>query len=305
MKYGALTCVFTLTAGAMLAACGAAAGPSRELVTARQTMKEAQKSEAAEYAPGRLYQARRTLRQAERVHRDAPGSRLERDLAYIAERQSREAMAAGRTAEIEQKTSEAESRYQSNLEAAYQQREMELGATAAALLMQQHQIEQERMARMEAEDQARAAEEAAGKAEGAAAAVSVPIDGPVFFASGQSELLPSGRRRLSDVADALAQEPGRTVVLEGHADASGPAGSNMDLSRARAESARQFLVGRGVPQQSIRVVAKGESEPVATNATPEGRANNRRVEVVSEGAAEQPAKPSPEAEEEPTTPEEE
>jgi hypothetical protein len=70
-----------------------------------------------------------------------------------------------------------------------------------------------------------------------------------------------------------------SVLVVGHADAIGSDASNMSLARKRAESVRDWLIAHGVSAANIRLVSKGEREPVASNATAEGRAMNRRVEV--------------------------
>jgi OOP family OmpA-OmpF porin len=73
-------------------------------------------------------------------------------------------------------------------------------------------------------------------------------------------------------------------VVEGHTDSNGNDASNQKLSQDRAESVRAYLVQRGVKSERITAVGKGESTPVATNDTTEGRANNRRVEIIVQKA---------------------
>jgi OOP family OmpA-OmpF porin len=80
-------------------------------------------------------------------------------------------------------------------------------------------------------------------------------------------------------------------LIEGHTDSQGNDQANLALSQARAEAVRQYLVGRGVAQDKVRAVGRGEQQPVATNDSPEGRANNRRVEIVVQNAV-QAATPS-------------
>ncbi len=108
----------------------------------------------------------------------------------------------------------------------------------------------------------------------------ITILGSVLFRSGGSDLLAGASDRLSAVADALNAQPTRTVTIEGFTDSRGTPSGNEVLSQARAESVRTFLVNRGVEQSRVRAVGIGQSRPVADNATAEGRANNRRVEIV-------------------------
>ena len=93
--------------------------------------------------------------------------------------------------------------------------------------------------------------------------------------------MPSARSRLGQVAEALLKdEADATYVVEGHTDSSGTAAVNNELSRKRAEAVRDYLVERGVPADRITAEGHGADQPVAENSTAEGRANNRRVEIV-------------------------
>ena len=93
--------------------------------------------------------------------------------------------------------------------------------------------------------------------------------------------MPLAQQKLDQVAKALGDlDDKQTVLVEGHTDSKGPDDANMALSQARAESVRAYLVSRGVKPARISAVGRGEAQPVATNDTPEGRANNRRVEIV-------------------------
>jgi outer membrane protein OmpA-like peptidoglycan-associated protein len=101
----------------------------------------------------------------------------------------------------------------------------------------------------------------------------------VLFETGQSDLLPGAQDRLNRVADFLKNSP-RSVVVEGYTDSTGSASKNQKLSTQRAESVRDYLVAQGVPSDRITAQGKGASSPVASNAKSEGRAMNRRVEIV-------------------------
>ena len=61
--------------------------------------------------------------------------------------------------------------------------------------------------------------------------------------------------------------------------------ANLKLSQARAEAVRSYLVSKGLPGDKLSAVGRGESSPVASNDTPDGRANNRRVEIVVAGGS--------------------
>jgi outer membrane protein OmpA-like peptidoglycan-associated protein len=100
----------------------------------------------------------------------------------------------------------------------------------------------------------------------------------VAFASGSADLTASARAQLEEAAAWLAGEPG-AVEIRGHTDASGDAEANRALSLRRAESVRRAFIEMGLPAARLTAVGRGEDSPIADNATPEGRARNRRVEI--------------------------
>jgi outer membrane protein OmpA-like peptidoglycan-associated protein len=104
----------------------------------------------------------------------------------------------------------------------------------------------------------------------------------VLFATGKYELLPIARDKLDEVAKAVSDQGYKSILVEGHTDSVGKASDNETLSLKRAESVRTYLVSRGIPSDKIRAAGLGSSRPVAENGTPDGRANNRRVELVVE-----------------------
>ena len=116
----------------------------------------------------------------------------------------------------------------------------------------------------------------------------ITLSGSVLFASGESELLPAAQRRLSQVAQTLKeQSPDANIVVEGHTDSRGSESYNLELSAKRAQAVRSYLVAEGVDPGRIQAEGLGYAHPVSDNKTAEGRANNRRVEIVvhPEGSA--------------------
>jgi outer membrane protein OmpA-like peptidoglycan-associated protein len=104
----------------------------------------------------------------------------------------------------------------------------------------------------------------------------------VLFDTGQATLKPGAREKLSKLAGILSAYSGAyRIEIEGHTDSVGSDESNLNLSRGRAESVRDYLVQNGV--KSERVIATsgfGEAKPVAGNETAAGRQINRRVEII-------------------------
>jgi outer membrane protein OmpA-like peptidoglycan-associated protein len=102
----------------------------------------------------------------------------------------------------------------------------------------------------------------------------------VTFASNQSSINPAFYATLDDVAAVLNRYDQSIVDIIGHADSDGAEDYNLNLSRQRASSVAQYLVNRNVLADRLYVDGRGESQPVATNATADGKAQNRRVEIV-------------------------
>jgi outer membrane protein OmpA-like peptidoglycan-associated protein len=102
----------------------------------------------------------------------------------------------------------------------------------------------------------------------------------VTFASNQSSINPRFNATLDDVAGVLNRYDQSIVDIIGHADSDGADDYNLTLSRQRASSVAQYLVSRNVLADRLYVDGRGESAPIASNATAEGKAMNRRVEIL-------------------------
>jgi outer membrane protein OmpA-like peptidoglycan-associated protein len=101
----------------------------------------------------------------------------------------------------------------------------------------------------------------------------------VNFDFDKVDIRPDAEPILDEAIRVINEQDGEfTVVLEGHTDSVGSVSYNEALSEQRADSVRRYLVDHGVPEAKIRSVGYGESQPIADNSTPEGRARNRRVE---------------------------
>ena len=107
----------------------------------------------------------------------------------------------------------------------------------------------------------------------------VTFEADAFFDFDKSVLKPAGKAKLSDLVSKLQGTDIEVVVATGHTDSIGTDAYNIKLSLRRANAVKAFLVSKGVPADRIFVEGKGESQPVASNKTREGRAKNRRVEV--------------------------
>jgi len=104
--------------------------------------------------------------------------------------------------------------------------------------------------------------------------------GDVLFASGQAQLVEGGRSSLEEVVDLLQTEPDKKIRVEGHTDSRGDAEANLLLSEQRAQAVLEALVSLGVASDRITASGMGEDFPIASNEDEDGRAQNRRVDVI-------------------------
>jgi outer membrane protein OmpA-like peptidoglycan-associated protein len=175
-----------------------------------------------------------------------------------------------------------------------QERTQDLNDTRTALAVSERsgqatadQLSVEQNARLEAEQRTADALAALAKLTAVkeeARGLVITLSGSVLFRTDEAVLMPGAQARLDQVADALLTSPGRNVLVEGFTDSQGSDQYNMDLSQRRADAVRGYLVQRGYDGTRIQGRGIGEGRPVADNATAEGRANNRRVEIIVERA---------------------
>ncbi len=266
-----LASAFTL----LLVAC--AHETPRELVAARGAYEQAAAGPAKELTPAELHVARKSLLRAEQLYDDKGDTSVVRDQAYIALRKAELAAAKARTelAKREIATAGQQARLRKEQEAARTRTQLE--ATQQELI-----AERERRAAAEqrvAQVSSDLASLAAVKQDERGTVIT--LSGSVLFASGKYALLPAARTRLKQVADALMKgDPNTTFVVEGHTDSRGSKELNQVLSLNRANAVRDYLVERGVPAERITAEGHGAERPIADNSSAEGRANNRRVEIV-------------------------
>lgn len=250
----------------------------------------------ADLAAQQRAQAEALLRQEQEARAQSLTRQQEEERArYEQQRQlyeqQRQQYEAQRAQEAERmRTADAQQRQQLEAEMQRRMEQQQAEAQRLAELNQQLQqrtqeLEQERQARLQAEQRASQAltrlQDENVKVREEARGTVVTLSGSVLFATNATELLPAARDRLSEVATAL-KESKNPLLIEGHTDSRGSESYNDQLSERRAESVKNFLVNQGVPPDRIQVRGMGENRPVASNATAEGRANNRRVEIVVE-----------------------
>jgi outer membrane protein OmpA-like peptidoglycan-associated protein len=265
----------------------AASTPTPELVSARQAYDRARTDPTASLVPDSVLSAKQSLDKAEQVHEKDPQSDAERSYAYVAQRRAELALALGENAKSKQQADAAAAQYVQLQDKLRTTAVAQLGAERSQVNQLGTQLAQTQAGLSAAEARAARAMESLNKiaqVKEEARGMVITLSGQVLFVTGKSELLPAARDQLDQVAAALKDQGDvKPMVVEGYTDSVGSEAANLKLSKDRAESVRAYLVSKGVPSEKITSVGKGKSNPVASNDTPEGRANNRRVEIVVGG----------------------
>jgi outer membrane protein OmpA-like peptidoglycan-associated protein len=109
--------------------------------------------------------------------------------------------------------------------------------------------------------------------------IDVRLTSDILFDVDSWSLRPESRATLRDLATNFQRYPDNLIDVEGHTDSTGTTAHNQTLSENRAGSVRDYLIAEGVPGRNVTARGYGESQPKATNETPEGRQLNRRVEI--------------------------
>src|SRR6185503_1543622 len=101
----------------------------------------------------------------------------------------------------------------------------------------------------------------------------------IFFESNKYELKPESQVELDKIVQLLKDNPTLKIQINGHTDNSGNASENITLSGNRAKSVTAYLISKGIDPGRLSAKGWGDTQPVAGNTTPEGRAQNRRTEL--------------------------
>ncbi len=241
--------------------------------------KQAAEDRAAKARADAAEEAKR-VQEAEQARKDAQAAQAE------AERMKQEALAAA--AEAAKAKEEAE-----------QARQAAVAEQQAALAQKQDALAQKAAAEAEADKARQAAAKADAEKADLRAQLRAQLDAvlqtkdsarglivnmsDVLFNTGSYILQPGAREKLAKISGILLAHPGLTLEIDGYTDSVGSDEFNQTLSEQRAGSVRDFLAQQGVPATSITAKGFGMAQPVASNDTPEGRQQNRRVEIVVNG----------------------
>lgn len=262
----------------------AARRPPTELVDARAAYAHAAADDVAHAAPASLDEARRALRAAEQEHAAHPGSEAAKSLAYVAHRKALVAEANAHTAVAAAQQAEA-----FHVLTALRRSDLADAENRAERL--------EDKADLDALPEGRRRAKAALDRLSPFAAISeesnrivLTLDDSILFEGETAELMATARERLDRVTQALDEVRARSVLVRGHMDRTRDAQRDATLAQARADAVRRYLIAHGVPPERVRAQGLGTSDPVLSNASAEGRNQNRRVEIVIEGPPAGPTK---------------
>jgi outer membrane protein OmpA-like peptidoglycan-associated protein len=299
---------------AALAACQTPAPRNAALDQARSTLAEVRSNPAAARgAAVELEQAQTALQRAEKAWESDRDDGRTRHLAYVAtqraeiarnvgEQRAAEARLAEAGAERERAIAQAREREleaarqaqaqaQMTAEQARAQAQMTAEQARAQLQAAQQQTQQARADAQSAQARAQALQQQGAqsaalqrelndlKARNTQRGVMISLQ-DVLFDVGSATLKPGAQRTIDRLAEVLKQHPERRVLVEGFTDNVGDEDKNQELSQRRAEAFERALVDRGVEAERIETQGYGEAFPVASNRSPAGRLQNRRVDVV-------------------------
>jgi len=265
---------------------------ARITADAHAAYDRASQGQAAQLAPADVHEAHVELTAADQSFEKNGDTQETRDLAYAAKRKAELAdVRAVATAAAKQ---------QADAQAQLQQLEdQQVRLTSAELSTAQQQLATQGLALATAEQQRADAERRARQASADLARIAsvkqeprgmvITLSGGVLFTSAKSDLLPQAQAKLSEVADVLTrQDKDSKIVVQGYTDSQGSTSFNQELSQRRADAVRTYLVSHGMAADRITAQGFGPGNPVADNASPEGRADNRRVEIVVQPATTSP-----------------
>ncbi len=270
-------------------ACVSHGPPPQALTDARAEFQRAKDGAALRLDPTDVHEADLALQRAEQAWSDSPDDPSTTDLAVVAHRRALLAESEAAQIQSRQDALNAKQQLQTTTSAQLQNAQGQLGQTQQALGQTQMQLQQQQAA---AAVQAQQLQEMQGKLKDARDTIAkiaavkdddrgmvITLQGEVLFKTAKWDLKAGAMAKLDEIAGALKGKE-QPIVVYGYTDNVGAADMNMDLSQKRASSVRDYLASKGIPQDLITAQGKGPSDPISDNGSIEGRASNRRVEIV-------------------------
>jgi outer membrane protein OmpA-like peptidoglycan-associated protein len=271
------------------AACGGERVPPKSLVDARSELATAKNGLAGQLDPTDVHEAELALQKAEQAWQDAPDEPTTNDAAIVAQRRAQIAEAEAAAMKAQKDADQAKHDLQDILSSQLRNARGQLDQTKQTLSQTQSALQQsqamsaaqaQKLADLEAKlKDARDTIAKIAAVKDDDRGMVITLSGEVLFRTGKWDLKAAAMAKLDQIAEALRGKE-QPMVVYGYTDNVGTRDNNMDLSQRRAGAVRDYLVGRGIPADLITAQGKGPDEPVADNTSIEGRAANRRVEIV-------------------------
>jgi outer membrane protein OmpA-like peptidoglycan-associated protein len=282
MKSSRIAVLIVALAAATLSACGGERLPPKALADARDEFHRAKTGITIQLDPTDVHEADLALQRANQAWSDDPDDPNTIDLAIVAQRKAQIAEAEAQTMKSQRDSEEAKRQLQDLMSTQLQSARGQLNQT-------KQQLEAEKLAaaeqRQRLDDLERKLKDARDTIAKIAAVkddergMVITLQGEVLFATGKWDLKAGAMAKLDQIAEVLVGKE-QPMVVYGHTDNVGAHDMNMDLSQKRANSVRDYLISRGIPQDLISAQGKGPDVPISDNGSIEGRAANRRVEIV-------------------------
>jgi outer membrane protein OmpA-like peptidoglycan-associated protein len=282
----------TIIGGAAIVAAVSCAGertPPQSLVNARADYVHAKDGLAMQLDPTDVHEAKVALDRAEQAWQDRSDDPKVSDLATIADRKALLAQSQAATLEAQQETQEAVAAMEATKAAQLQAARGQLSQTQHALGVTQMQLQQQEQASAAQQQKLRDLEARLRDARDTIAKIAsvrdddrgmvISLPSEVLFKTAKYDLKPAAMAKLDQIANALKDKE-QPIVVYGYTDTTGTRDFNTTLSQMRAQSVRDYLVSKGLPGDLVSAQGKGPDEPVSDNVSVEGRAQNRRVEIV-------------------------
>ena len=270
-------------------ACGGERLPPKALTDAREQYLQTKDGVAMQLDPTDVHEADVALQKAEQAWRDSPDDPSSIDLAVVADRKAQIAQATAATIKAQQDAQVAKQQGAAMTASQLANAKGQLGQTQAQLGQTQMQLQQQQVASAAqaaqlADMQAKLKDARDTIAKIAAVkeddrGMVITLQGEVLFKTGKYDLKAGAMAKLDQIAEALKGKE-QPIVVYGYTDNVGALDMNNTLSQNRAQAVRDYLVTKGIPQDLISAQGKGPADPISDNTSVEGRASNRRVEMV-------------------------
>jgi outer membrane protein OmpA-like peptidoglycan-associated protein len=275
-------------------ACGGERIPPKSLVDARADYVHVKDGVAMQLDPTDVHEADMALQHAESAFQNSPDDPSTDDLALIADRKALIAQARALELQADQSVTQSNQQIDATRVAQLQSARGQLNQAQQALGTTQMQLQQQQQTSEDQQRKLQALEANLKDARDTIAKIAsvkdddrgmvITLQGEVLFKTAKSDLKAGAMAKLDEIAGALKGKE-QPIVVYGYTDDVGTRDNNMELSQRRADSVRSYLVSKGIPQDLVTSQGKGPDAAVADNQSIEGRAQNRRVEIVVEPKA--------------------